>query len=89
MTNSRQTLIEFPCDFCIKIIGMNHSCFATNILQIAIKHYPDLDKHAIRSQASKQGNYLAVTISVFARDQITLDALYMELSNHPDIKMVL
>ena len=89
MTDDKTTLMEFPCDFQIKIIGVNHANFVSDVLAIACKHYPELKDDAIRSQPSKQGNYLAVTLAVFAHNQATLDALYTELSKHPDIKMVL
>ena len=81
--------MEFPCDFQIKIIGINNDIFTSEVLTIARKYFPDTEDTSIRSQASKQGNYLSITLTVHVHDQITLDSLYMELSKHPDIKMVL
>lgn len=85
----KQSLIEFPCDFLIKIIGNNHAAFELEIINIAKKHFPDTKDAAITTQLSQQGNYLSISITVFATDQDTLDALYRELTQHPDIKMVL
>lgn len=87
--NDEQSLISFPCDFQIKIIGKNHAAFAMEIINIARKHFPTLEDASIRNQLSQQGNYLAISITVYATDQATLDGLYMELTKHPDIKMVL
>ncbi len=87
--SDKKTLMEFPCDFKIKIIGNNSALFVTEISTIARKHFPDLKDEAICSQPSKQGNFLAFTITVYALDQATLDALYRELSKHPETKMVL
>ena len=86
---NNNTLMEFPCDFQIKIIGTNSDLFATEVLSIARKHFPDTKDTSIRSQASQQGNYLSITLTVYVQDQVTLDMLYMELTKHPDIKMVL
>lgn len=86
---NEQSLIKFPCDFQIKIIGNHHETFEFEIVCIARKHFPDLGEAAIRSKKSQEGNYLSITITVYAKDQDTLDALYRELTKHPDIKMVL
>ena len=83
------SLMQFPCDFPIKIIGKNSPQFLEEISNIIRKHFPNVVDEAICSQASQQNNYLAITATVLALDQITLDALYFELTSHPDIKMVL
>ena len=89
MTDTTNSLMEFPCQFPIKIIGKNSANFAIDIGNIARKHYPDLKDCDIRIQPSQNDNYLAVTVTVLAHNQASLDALYLELTKHPDIKMVL
>jgi len=84
-----QSLMTFPCDFEIKIIGNNTDSFVREIISIARKHFPDIDDAAIQSKPSGQGNYTAISIKLHVNDQATLDGLYMELTKHPDIKMVL
>lgn len=86
---NEQSLMTFPCDFQIKIIGSNTESFAREIISIARKHFPDIADTAIQNKPSQQSNYLAISITLHVKDQITLDALYMELTKHPDIKMVL
>ena len=81
--------MEFPCDFTIKVIGENSASCIDEITEIARKHFPNLSDEAIRKKPSKQGKYLAFSITVHAQDQATLDAFYLELTKHPDIKMVL
>ncbi len=87
MTN--KSLMEFPCDFQIKVIGVNNDTFLLEMIQITRKHFPKTDDQAIRTQPSQQGNYLSLTITLYVEDQMTLDALYIELTAHPDTKMVL
>lgn len=89
MQKDNNTLMEFPCDFQIKVIGVNSDVFSAEVLNIARKYFPETKETSIRSQPSQQGNYLAITLTVYVQDQITLDSLYMDLTNHPDIKMVL
>jgi len=83
------TLMEFPCDFQIKIIGVHTPLFESEITAIVRKHFPATADSAINSKPSQKGNYLAISVTVHALDQKSLDALYMELTKHPDIKMVL
>lgn len=83
------SLMTFPCDFPIKIIGNNNDTFMKEIIELVRKHYPNTEDKSIRSQASKEGNFLAISILLHVLDQTTLDALYADLSKHPEIKMVL
>ncbi len=82
-------LITFPSDFPIKIIGEVTTAFEADILAIARKHHPELSDDAIQRKTSAKGNYLAISITVRAVSQAALDALYDDLSKHPDVKMVL
>ena len=81
--------MSFPCDFPIKIIGNNRAEFAADMTAIVRRHFPQLLDQDVRSQPSQSNNYLALTVTVRAEDQAGLDALYQELSLHPDTKMVL
>lgn len=83
------TLIEFPCHFPIKIIGTNSELFISEIKQIVINHFPSFKNEHIAHKMSKKNNYLAITVIVYAESQKILDALYKELTQHPDVKMVL
>lgn len=85
----KQSLIEFPCNFPIKILGVNDPAFIEEIIVIGRKYYPELSDESIQTQSSNQGNYTSITITVLAQDQKTLDALYNELTSHPGTKMVL
>lgn len=85
----KTTLLTFPSDFPIKIMGKVTASFKDEIITIIHKHYPALGTEQFRTNISKNGNFLAISITVHALDQASLDALYQDLSQHPDIKMVL
>lgn len=85
----KTSLMEFPCDFPIKVIGQNTTTFATDVANVVRKHFPDIQDSAICSKPSQQDKYLAMTVTVKALNQKMLDALYLELTKLPDIKMVL
>lgn len=88
MTN-KESQIQFPCHFPIKIIGTNTVTFAKEITTITRKHFPETPDSAIIWQESKQANYISITVTIYVHTQHTLDELYHELTKHPDIKMVL
>jgi putative lipoic acid-binding regulatory protein len=81
--------MEFPCEFPLKIIGKNNANFTNNIIDIVRKHFPDTLDEAIASNISNKNNYLAISVNIYAQDQQTLDNLYYQLTQYPDIKMVL
>lgn len=86
---TRTTLIEFPCYFPIKIIGNNSSVFLEEIRQITVTHFPNVEEDALTHKTSKDSNYLAITVTVFAENQDMLDAFYRAITQHPEVKMVL
>jgi putative lipoic acid-binding regulatory protein len=86
---TKTSLVEFPCHFPIKIIGTQSQSFIDEIREIALKHYPNLNEEQISHKTSQNNNYLAITLTVYAENQQQLDDLYHELTQHPDVKMVL
>lgn len=84
-----QSLMEFPCNFTIKIIGTHSEIFLNEILQIIKTHFPEFDPSTLVSKSSKESNYLALSATVTALNQKMLDSLYQDLTKHPDVKMVL
>lgn len=85
----RTTLLEFPCAFPIKIMGARVDDFAQTVLEVVLRHAPDFDAAAMQMRPSSKGNYLSITCTVNATSQAQLDALYVELSSHPMVKVAL
>lgn len=85
----RTTLLEFPCEFPIKIMGARVDDFAQTVLGVVLRHAPDFDAATMQMRPSSKGNYLSITCTVNATSQAQLDALYRELSSHPMVKVVL
>jgi putative lipoic acid-binding regulatory protein len=89
MTQQDQSLLQFPCDFPIKVMGRSDSGFEARALQIVRRHVPDFSTESMRSTASRQGNYLSCTFVVCATSRAQLDELYRELSSCEELLMVL
>ncbi len=86
---AEKTLIEFPCDFPIKVMGASRDGFAQAMLDVVRRHAPDFDGAAMEIRPSRAGNYLSLTCTVRATSKAQLDALYRELTGHPWVKIVL
>lgn len=84
-----ETLLEFPCDFPIKVMGLANNALAQAVLDVVLKHDPGFDGATMEMRASSGGKYVSLTCTVKATSKPQLDALYMELTSHPLVKVVL
>lgn len=87
--NDNESIIKFPCDFPIKIIGLNTPEFIAEIVQIVNSHHPEFSDDGLKTNLSGNSKFISITATVNAKSQDKLDDLYKELSQHPKIKMVL
>jgi putative lipoic acid-binding regulatory protein len=85
----RASLLEFPCDFPLKVMGAAVDGFAQTIATVVLQHAPDFDPATIEMRPSRAGNYLSLTCTIRATSQIQLDDLYRVLSSHPMVKVAL
>lgn len=85
----QETLLEFPCDFPLKIMGKMEVDFAQTILTVVQKHDPGFDGSTMEMRPSSKGTYISLTCTVTATSKAQLDNLYRELSGHPLVKVVL
>ena len=83
------SLIEYPSAFPIKVMGMNVEGFAEQMIDVARRFDPQLDTLTVSTRPSKGGKYLGVTLNVTATSREQLDALYLSLTSHPLVKVVL
>lgn len=85
----RDSLIEYPCAFPIKVMGAQVAGFEDAIVTVARHFDPQFDASTVERRPSSSGNYLGLTITVTATSREQLDELYRTLSTHPMVKVVL
>ncbi|CAN5245748.1 YbeD family protein [soil metagenome] len=85
----KDSLIEYPSLFPIKVMGLKADGYVQAITHIAHQFDPAFDASTIELRESKGGKYLGVTITVTATSREQLDELYRTLSTHPMVKVVL
>jgi len=81
------SLLTFPCELPIKILGRNEAAFRAAAVAIVRAHYGD--EHSVAEQLSREGAYLSLTITVRAASREQVDAVYRALVAAPQILMVL
>lgn len=84
-----ESLIVYPSDFPIKIMGLMQDDFAQTIVALILKYDPDFNANKLEMRPSSKGNYLSLTATVRATSRQQLDDLYRALSSHPMVKVVL
>lgn len=86
---AERSLIDYPSEFPIKVMGANVEGFVHAVTEIARRFDPEFDATGVELRQSRGGKYLGVTITITATSREQLDELYRTLSTHPMVKIVL
>ena len=89
MTTLKDTLIDFPCDFPIKVFGQSQQGFAQAVMEVVLQHDPEFKPGSITMKSSKNARYTSLTCIVRATSQQQLDNIYRDLCDHPMVVMAL
>lgn len=84
-----ETLIEFPCNFPIKVMGETHDEFTAEVTKAIQLHIPEFGSHLIEMRGSAGGKYISLTCLVYVTSKPQLDDIYRTLTAHPMVKVVL
>ncbi|MCC6201729.1 MAG: DUF493 domain-containing protein [Gammaproteobacteria bacterium] len=82
-------LIEFPCDFPIKVFGLPDDDFVAMVVDLVTQHTGPVAAEAIATRSSRGGKYVAVTITVRASSREQMDRVYQALCAERRILMAL
>lgn len=90
-TNSphKTSLIEYPCDFPIKVMGKQDPTLAQTLSDVVRTYDPAFDPATVEIRMSKKGNYVGLTFTIRATSREQLDSLYKALHGHPLVSVVL
>lgn len=84
-----ESLLTFPTEFPVKVLGKMQPDFAQQMLAVVMRHAPDFDASTMQMRPSREGHYLSLTFTINAVSRDQLDGLYRELSAHPMVSMAL
>ncbi|AEC21799.1 hypothetical protein PT7_3259 [Pusillimonas sp. T7-7] len=84
-----ESLIEYPSDFPIKVMGKAHPDFAQTLTELVREFDPEFDPAMVEMRPSRSGKYLGLTFTVRATSREQLDNLYRALHGHHMVSIVL
>ena len=87
--NSRETLLQFPCSFPIKLMGRADAGFSDVAVRLIERHVGEISKIQIQTTPSRNGIFLSLTITIDAQSQEQLDSIYNDISNQEDVLLAL
>ena len=85
----KEDLLEFPCQFEIKAMGLRSPEFESQISSIVNRHLSGAPILGTRARCSRQGRYVSVTCVIHAASREQLDAIYLDLNSEPEVLMTL
>jgi putative lipoic acid-binding regulatory protein len=86
---SSESLLKFPCDFPLKVMGRHNDEFRSIALGIVHKHVEQAAVLSIEERPSENGKYLSLTYNLKASSKEQMDALYSELTSCEKVLIVL
>ena len=84
-----ESLIVYPCDFPIKVMGRSQEGFLEAIAQVVRGFDPGFDASTIEARPSSGGKYVGLTVTVRVHSRAQLDDLYRALHGHEMVSVVL
>jgi putative lipoic acid-binding regulatory protein len=87
--NEQETIMEFPCEFAIKTMGLSNKEFDLTVVEIVRRHSSDIPEGAVKTKPSKTGKYVSVTITITAQSKKQMDAIYQDLTDCEHVLMSL
>ena len=89
-TEQEAPKIEFPCpDYPIKVIGRDSPDFKELVINIVLRHAPDLDISKVEEQGSSKGTFASIRMKITATGVEQLEALHKDLKDSGRVQMVI
>lgn len=86
---TEESVIEFPCEFPIKMMGHNTPEFRATARALVEKHSGPVNDDAVQAVLSRNDRFVSVTVTISATSQLQLDAIYQDVTDHEDVLMAL
>ena len=83
-----QDLLEFPCHYEFKAVGVAGETFKQSVLAAVEKHAA-VSADAVRSRASGKGTYQSVSVLTTLHSYEQLTSIYAEMRKLNELKMLL
>ena len=82
-------LMEFPCEFPLKVFGLNNSLFEGIVIDLIRPHCVQFTEFRVTRNESKKGKYQSLTITFSAQSRQQMDDIYQSLTDSEHVVMSL
>ena len=89
MVDETPSLLQFPTDYPIKVVGRPSDEFRAHVHAIMIRHAPNLDTDQVSERLSENGNFLSISYTIRAESREQIVALATDLKALEGVLMVL
>ncbi len=79
----------YPGNVAVKVFIRDDENIKNEITAIIKKAFPNFKEQDISTQLSANKNFLSITYKVYVENKEEIDNLYQQLTQHPEVKMVL
>jgi uncharacterized protein len=86
---SEESVLEFPCEFPIKMMGRNTPEFEVTARAIVERHAGEVDDGAVQVALSRNDTFVSVTVTITATSREQLDNIYQDATDHEAVLMAL
>ena len=84
-----KSVLEFPTEYPIKIIGRPSDEFRARIHAVVLRHSPGLESERVSERLSGNGNFLSISYQLLAESREQIVALTEELKACDGVMMLL
>lgn len=75
------SLLEFPTDYPIKVIGRPSDEFRARVHAIVLRHAPLIEPERVTERLSENGNFLSISYRLRAESREQVEALATDLKS--------
>jgi uncharacterized protein len=83
------SLLEFPTDYPIKIIGRPSDEFRARVHAVVLRHAPLIEPERVSERLSENGNFLSISYRIRAESREQVIALTTDLRDCEGVMMLI
>jgi putative lipoic acid-binding regulatory protein len=84
-----RSLLEFPTDYPIKVVGRPSDEFRARVHAVMLRHAPELDPDRVSERLSENGNFLSISYTIVAESREQIVALATDLKAVEGVLMII
>ena len=89
MSESNDDIFKFPCEYPIKVFGINQPNLIDTICSIVENYVGKLHENQFSIKNSSKGKYVSITIRIIATSRKQLDSINEDLQKCPLVSYLL